>query len=394
MPKADCGMNGSILMLARCDGPCLELAQLLDAVLSILAPHSKLKRKRKAQDHANYEACVLAFLRLIAIVALEGLSGFRTAFDNGSLSALGFRTHAKVVRDDLQAAGLIEVLLGFYNPEDPDKSLLTLITPTPRMLDLVRQSGVKVADLVSPPRVTTVLKKAKAKPIPDWVKVQDRTVRRYNDWIGGFCLHRPDGSTSTRIHLVRIFTGDWHSGGRHYTAFWIDMPREERATLLIDGEETCELDYKSLHPAILYAQKGKALDFDPYTVPGFDQVSRETGKKVFNALLNGKKAKLSPQSCCRKHFPTTAAMNAFVDAMREHLGDIKHHFGTQAWTWLQKADSELALKVMESCMNENIPVFPIHDGFLIRKCDSDKVLAFMNKAFHDAYGLLPRIEAK
>lgn len=387
-------MNGSMLMLARCDGPCLELKRLQDTVLSRLSPYSKLKRRRKAKDQATYEACVLAFIRLFAIVALERLGGFRTPFDNGTLSALGFRAHAKIVRDELEAAGLIEVKPGFYSPQDPDKSLLTLIVPTALMVDLVRKSGLTVAGIVSPPRVTTVLKKGLPEPAPCHVETQDRIVRRYNDWIGGFCLHRPDGTTSARIHLVRIFTGDWYSGGRLYTAFWIDLPRDERAMLQIDGEETCELDYKSLHPAILYARQGRALEFDPYTVPGFEQVSREAGKKVFNALVNGKKAKLSHQSSCRQAFATTAAMDAFVDAMADRLVDIKHHFGTQAWTWLQRADSELALSVIESCMQESIPVYPIHDGFIVKKRDATKLRCFMTEAFHDAYGIFPVIESK
>lgn len=387
-------MTNSILVLARCDGPCLELRKLLGTVLALLAPHSKLKRKRRVEDQLAYEECVLAFLRLIAIVAMEGGGGFRTAFDNLSLSALGFRSHALPIRNELEAAGLIEVRPGFYNPEEPDKSLLTLITPTVQMLSLVRQSGVKVTDLISQPRVTTVLKKGVAVPMPHHVAAQDRIVRRYNNWIGGFCLHNPDGSTSARIHLLRIFTGDWDSGGRHYTGFWIDLAHEQRAKLLIDGEVSCELDYKSLHPTILFARQGRALDFDPYTLPGFDHVSRETGKKVFNALVNGKSAKLPHQSSCRKDFATAAAMQAFVDAMTEHLSDIKHHFGSQAWTWLQKADSELALSILDSCIDADIPVFPIHDGFLIKEAHSEVVRGFMIKAFEDKYGLLPRIEAK
>lgn len=387
-------MNASYQLLTPCHDPCSELQELLDTVLARLAPYSELERARSPDKQRLYEDCVLAFLRLIAIVAMEGADGFRTPFDNQTLSALGFRSHAKDVREELEQAGLIEVSLGFQSGDPDRKGKVTLIRPTSAIRELVRQSGVRACDLIRAPHVTTVVKDGSNRNMPESVAVQDAIVRRYNEWTGQFCLHRPDGSTSVFIHLIRIFSGDWNSGGRLYCGFWIDMPRVERPSLLIGGEPTCELDFKCLHPRMLYARAGRDLDFDPYVVPGFDHVSRETGKKVFNTLINGKTGKLTYQSKVRPEFPTTVAMNAFAEAMIERLEPIKDHFGTEAWRSLQKDDSELAIKIMDRCMLQNIPVYPIHDGFLVRRKDQDKVRMIMIGVYRDKYGLEPIVNAK
>lgn len=328
------------------------------------------------------------------MIALERRGSFRMPFDNAVVSAAGFRTHARTVRNEMTAGGLLQVEPGYFDSERPEHSKLTLIRIMPRLVDLVREAGVQIADLICAPRVTTVLRADRASVMLDAVERQDQIVRRYNEWIGRFRLHLPDGWTSARVHLVRLFKGDWGMGGRMYGGFWIDMPRADRASLQIDGEATCELDFKSLHPRMLYASAGLNLDFDPYVIPGFEKVSRETGKKVFNSLLNGKTGKLSAKSECRKAFPTTTAMDAFAKAMIERLQPISHHFGTAAWGWLQKDDSELALTVMDRCMLQDIPVYPIHDGFLVKGDDRDKVQRSMSSVYQERYGFDPLIEAK
>lgn len=387
-------MNGSTLVLSRFDNPCPQLDQLMGTVLPILRAHSKLKKKRKPEDQLRYEASARALLRAIAIVALEGGDALRMPFNNAVLSAVGFRTHARTVRNELKAAGLIKVQIGYFDAERPENSKLTLIGITPQMGDLIRAGGLDVTDLICAPQVTTVLRSEKGSDMPELVGRQDHTVRRYNDWIGRFRLHQPDGWTSARIHLVRVFKADWGRGGRLYGGFWIDMPRLDRATLLIDGEETCELDFKCLHPRMLYAKAGLELDFDPYVIPGFDHVSRDTGKKVFNTLVNGKTGKLSGRSACRKDFTTTAAMSEFAEAMVTRLEPIRNHLGTEAWGWLQTEDSEIALRVMERCMLQDIPVYPIHDGFLTKRVHKYTVYGIMISTYRDKYGIDPIVEEK
>jgi len=386
-------MHGSACVLAPFDDSCPQLDALSDAVRSEIELHDNRERKRSKADQAKFDRCLRSFLAAIAIIALEGFGELRLSFSNTALSAMGMRS-LKDIRDQLEKAGLIEVRLGYYDIDHPERSKLTAITPTPKLVQLMQESGLSLGDVVRPPAVTTVLTEPSttAGEMPQKVREQDRLIKRYNEWIGGFTLHQPNGWTSSRIHLVRLFKHDWTTGGRLYGGFWIDMPRVERATLLIDGEQTCELDYKSLHPHILYAWSGWQLEFDPYVVPGFEQASREVGKKVFNRLINGKTTALKfIKKDYHPYLQSGKELDSFVAAMMDRLTPIKHRFASQAWGQLQKEDSELALKVIERCMKEGIPVYPIHDGFRVRVRDKKQVECIMMDVYKDSYGTYPSV---
>lgn len=384
-------MHGSTYVLAPFDDPCAQLDALTAAVRSEVELHDNRARKRSKADQAKFDRCLRSLLAAIAIIALEGSGELRLSFSSAALSAMGMRS-LKDIRDQLEKAGLIEVRLGYYDIDHPERSKLTAITPTPKLVQLVQESGLSLGDVVRPPAVTTFLTEPDhdAGEMPQKVREQDRLIKRYNEWIGGYALHQPNGWTSSRIHLVRLFKHDWTTGGRLYGGFWIDMPRGERATLLIDGQETCELDYKSLHPHILYASSIRKLEFDPYVVPGFEHVSREVGKKVFNRLINGKTTALKfIRKDYQPYLKSKEELNAFVAAMIERLSPIKKHFASQAWRGLQKEDSELALKVIERCMKGGIPVYPIHDGFCVRLRDKYQVEGIMMEVYKTIYGTYP-----
>ncbi|HCS18031.1 MAG TPA: hypothetical protein DIW45_09945, partial [Erythrobacter sp.] len=67
--------------------------------------------------------------------------------------------------------------------------------------------------------------------------------------------------------VSRIFNLDLHRGGRFYThgASWQNIKRELRKSVQINGEPVVELDYSTLHPALLYAEAGAPLPGDCYT---------------------------------------------------------------------------------------------------------------------------------
>jgi len=82
--------------------------------------------------------------------------------------------------------------------------------------------------------------------------------------------------------LVRIFIENSSLGGRFYGDYQ-NLPKAERDQILIDGERTVELDFKSLHYAMMYARVGIQMEGDPYVVQGF---SRQTIKLVSLILAN------------------------------------------------------------------------------------------------------------
>ena len=59
-----------------------------------------------------------------------------------------------------------------------------------------------------------------------------------------------------RKWLYRVFNEDFERGGRFYGGFWQEIPSDYRSRLTIDHRITFEIDFSSLHPAILYLREG------------------------------------------------------------------------------------------------------------------------------------------
>ena len=102
---------------------------------------------------------------------------------------------------------------------------------------------------------------------------------------------RSTGELRTGNHIVqltRIFNdGKLNKGGRFYTPIQ-QLKKAERKQLLIDGSETCELDYKGLHMNILYHRLGEEGPYDPYA---HDFISRAAFKKASLIAINSNSRK-------------------------------------------------------------------------------------------------------
>jgi hypothetical protein len=74
---------------------------------------------------------------------------------------------------------------------------------------------------------------------------------------------------------------------------------------------------------------------------------------------------------------------------------IQHHFFTQAWSWLQRLDSDIAERVMLKMLDEeDIPVLPLHDSFIVRAIFKDVLSKVMEVSFRDIIKGDTTIDAK
>lgn len=245
--------------------------------------------------------------------------------------------------------------------------------------------------------------------MPADIRASEGVVRRYNEFVQSHALTLPEhawqalldrvidadrtGSTDKlhggyddhRIYLTRRFSGSWERGGRLYDAYYQSLPKDLRAELMIDAEPTVELDFSRLHPRMLFNELGLKLDRDPYVVEGFD-VPLEAAKETFNRLLNSKRAISYREREDGAHFGCAREFNRFKDAMIRHLEPIKHLFQNDHGVRLQKRDSDLALNVLERCMDEGIPVYPVHDSFIVKKLHEDTLRNIMCEEYEKMIG--------
>jgi hypothetical protein len=179
-----------------------------------------------------------------------------------------------------------------------------------------------------------------------------------------------------------------------YGGFWLNIPRNERLAITLNGEPTVELDYATLHPAMLYARVGKPLIGDPYKVPGYGHIDREMGKRTFARLLNGRKVSLAHDPEDKKFIPNRNEFRPYVEAIRHNLRGISAYLGVEYGLRLQKADADLAISVIQACVNSDIAVLPVHDSFIVSRGHESELRAIMEGAAVDHIGVQLRIRSK
>lgn len=223
--------------------------------------------------------------------------------------------------------------------------------------------------------------------------------------------------------LHRVFNHNTELGGRFYGRHQ-QSSSSDRQRLLFNGKPTIELDYRSLHIAILYAWAGVEMLGDPYTINGFD---RHVVKSIMLRLVNSenisalervitasskpqRKRQYSEYKQSRQRFelriakglkaakprkpkwldwhieniPTGFKAKAFINALNERHSAISHLLGGKdIGLRLQAADGALMAALLMDLYNRKkpIPVLPVHDSLICRKTNLELVKLTMKHHF-------------
>ena len=187
----------------------------------------------------------------------------------------------------------------------------------------------------------------------------------------------------SQLSLTRIFSkGSFELGGRLYAPIQ-NYTKQTRKYFYLNGEPTIEIDYSSIHPHMLYHRKG--LDFDgddPYAIEGFD---RDDVKVAFNVMLN-KEAVGANKSVAKTisknldcDIDTAEALETAIQTLHS---PIAQHFNTGVGLTLQRRDSDIALLVINTFVNElNRPIICVHDSFIVSVRDTESLILAMNDSY-------------
>ena len=184
--------------------------------------------------------------------------------------------------------------------------------------------------------------------------------------------------------LTRIFNdGSFNRGGRYYSTFQ-GFKSQLRLFITIDNEPVVEVDYKGLHPSLLYQRAGLPEPTqDAYTIDGYP---RKLVKKAFNILINRKKPAPATNSLIyylnknkreyvdEKH-PIAPTIDkeyciALEKAIRDHYKSIEHFFCTGVGLELQNHDSLLCGHIFDYFLiKTDSIVLAVHDSFIVKQSD-------------------------
>ncbi len=197
-------------------------------------------------------------------------------------------------------------------------------------------------------------------------------------------------------------------GGRFYLGH--NLWKEERKTILIDGEETVEPDFDCLHIHLIYhmilkveeSYKGK----DKYTINGITWDMRPISKVILLSMLNAnsiddainsvknelKKDEKRPVAN-RKMIKVKKALeqtNTTIEQVASRLlegyGNISDYICKDMGVRLMYFDSEIMMQILKRCMENNIPAIPVHDSLRVKKQHQEQAIAIMREEYRKYTG--------
>ncbi|GGK64982.1 hypothetical protein [Amphritea balenae] len=393
--------------------------------------------KKKARLLANVDAAVAnLFLQFMAqqtgcLKAISGLLSIDRTVEAYSPSTMVTRYKPEAISfdyfitktvDPLLARGLIEQDLG-YKPQDPSQQgyktriqasglLLKKFEEFYRagQLDIACQSMVAID-----PEAEVIRLKNKQKRLIDYPETTETeamrsTVRAFNEYLQSAPEITLDGIRQTAGRYVyRVFNNNsFDQGGRFYGGFWQRLSSETRARLLIDGEPVVELDYSSLHLSVLYnlklgikVPKGDLYDLSAYGIgePG-NPVARKAAKFTSIIMCNTKHPSEANGAVAKKltklrkeghEVPWTA--EEIIKAFMKKHKPLKEFFCTSLGLQIQRKDSDVVDKILALSVEQDIPVLPIHDSFIVRQSDEGWLRDVMESEYRNVMGFNPVVHA-
>ena len=218
----------------------------------------------------------------------------------------------------------------------------------------------------------------------DLLAETNKTLAAYDDFMT--TIATTIGSTPVhpaQLSLTRVFSkGAFELGGRLYAPIQ-NYTKDNRKYYHFDGDPTIEIDYSSIHPHMLYHKEVLEFDGDdPYTIEGFD---RGAVKLAFNIMLNRKAVganKSAAKTISKEVGCDEDAAEALETAILTLHSPIAHHFNTGIGLTLQRRDSDIALLVINTFVNElNRPIICVHDSFIVSVRDTESLILAMNDSY-------------
>lgn len=354
---------------------------------------------------------------------------------SGNVADIGARK-VKDVIDFFEDQGYIEVLVGSYDYRSEWKSYPTIVRFKEKLYDLVDMQDIRLyipdERLVFP----IVLKDREDKKhigfdVDERVNKMEKELNDYNDSFKDVLIEF-NGEPIPALEYKRSFSGNLYQGGRlfaHGGSVQL-LPEHYRLKYLtLDKEPVVEVDYKSIHPNMMYealAQQKNSVyklavkGFDPYAADSsfieVDEVAIAKHKMKFGISKYDPVRKLYKRSLlmainCKDVTETRNAISQDIfkdkrrpdedrdyiglgnpdlgkvlEALSEHNYLIEDHFYKDYGVKLQYVDSQIALRVIELLLQEGQTCLAYHDSFAVKSSVQPLLEAAMMQAWKDVMG--------
>lgn len=239
---------------------------------------------------------------------------------------------------------------------------------------------------------------------------------------------------SLKVGIKAVFTETFNQHGRLYTfgsRYHVQgYSSNDRQEMTINGKPVGELDYCGLHPRLLYAARGEQYpeEEDPYDaiIPGASRPCRTFLKEALLSILNARPRRITSRAGKRiRPYLRSASDNAaagiglrmkglrpdgeggvepiagldrqelprelaaaglhrgadVIEAFEQAHSTIVDFFCADAGMRLMNMDAQIALDVIGHFVEQQIPVIPIHDSFILARPHIDELHQVMRETF-------------
>lgn len=325
--------------------------------------------------------------------------------NNNSYSSAGLGTRTAILGaiERLAGKGLIDNLPQIpHSPRPQKRTAQSIMRATTKMHELFRTVvGNNRLPLIRPDP-SIILRDRHTKESMLFLPSKEILEMERNVHACNEAIMSADLPLGAEACMRRIFSGRWDAGGRFYAegASWQNMKSQARKEITISGEPPVEIDFKAIHPSMLYIMSDLSVPSDCYAVPGWEK-ERDLVKYGLLILINAKSKKEALGAMQDKMLPGDREKeNIRGDAIRiisdieRHHAPISHYFFRDFGITLQNFDSKIADCVLQILLNKGIVALPVHDSFLVaRSHGRDLESAMLEAAAQCGFGDL-RVEWK
>jgi uncharacterized coiled-coil protein SlyX len=204
---------------------------------------------------------------------------------------------------------------------------------------------------------------------------------------------KPRTLNFSHVHLRRIFArGQMNLGGRFYGGWWQNIPKDYRRYITINGCQTVEVDFSTLHPTLLFLENNLDPPADFYDLglktqgnPRFEpdpkkyEIKRKIIKGFTNALINDERGvhKLDDEAVKTLGMGSAELKDLLIKTHPVFAKAIKSDAGVR----YQFIDSRIAEAVMVKLLKQNIVCLCVHDSFVVIDAFQDELVTAMKEAF-------------
>lgn len=314
---------------------------------------------------------------------------------------------------EMENKGYITFLKGFFHNENSYARSAVIIKPSLSNLidkDLAksqavsREDNLSLIEIVDTENTTITKKMVKGKMVKKKVtafktpkgrgfkglKEKRANLYKYNKLIES-SLITIDGEIDNAIVYKRRFEDDLTGCGRYFCGSYQTIKSHLRVTTIINGEKTCEVDYKNIQPRLLASQLGVTLPegFDAYDI---GIVDRNFAKSMlFPVLFSDSRgaAKTSITLKLKEAGITHLTSEEVMVAFEKHNHMISStFFNKKQYRTLQNLDARMAEYVIDHFTSLGVVALCYHDSFVIQSKYEKDLIKVMEAAWLEVVGNL------